>query len=87
MTDNIAIDTIIVGAGASGCMSAIFSARYGKKVLMFEPNEKIGRKLRITGKGRCNVTNNSPVEEHMKNIPFYVQFIFSVFSGRYNEFL
>lgn len=74
-------DTIIIGAGAAGCMSGVFAARYGKSVLMFEPNEKIGRKLRITGKGRCNVTNNSPVEEHMKNIPVNSRFMYSSFSN------
>lgn len=73
-------DTIIIGAGAAGCMAGVFSARYGKSVLIFEPNEKIGRKLRITGKGRCNVTNNSPVEEHMKNIPVNSRFMYSSFS-------
>lgn len=73
-------DTIIVGAGAAGCMAAIFAARYGKSVMIFEPNEKIGRKLRITGKGRCNVTNNSPVEEHIKNIPVNSRFMYSAFS-------
>lgn len=73
-------DTIIVGAGAAGCMAAIFAARYGKSVVIFEPNEKIGRKLRITGKGRCNVTNNSPVEEHIKNIPVNSRFMYSAFS-------
>lgn len=74
-------DTIIVGAGAAGCMAGVFSARYGKSVLIFEPNEKIGRKLRITGKGRCNVTNNSPVEEHIKNIPVNSRFMYSSFSN------
>lgn len=73
-------DTIIIGAGASGCVAGIFAARYGKSVLIFEPNEKIGRKLRITGKGRCNVTNNSPVEEHIKNIPVNSRFMYSAFS-------
>lgn len=73
-------DTIIVGAGAAGCTAAVFAARYGKSVLLFEPNEKIGRKLRITGKGRCNVTNNSSVEEHMKNIPVNNRFMYSAFS-------
>lgn len=73
-------DTIIIGAGAAGCVAGIFSARYGKSVTIFEPNEKIGRKLRITGKGRCNVTNNSPVEEHMKNIPVNSRFMYSAFS-------
>ncbi|MDE5936930.1 MAG: NAD(P)/FAD-dependent oxidoreductase [Ruminococcus sp.] len=74
-------DTIIIGAGAAGCMAAVFSARYGKNVLMFEPNEKIGRKLRITGKGRCNVTNNSPVEEHIRSIPVNSRFMYSSFSS------
>ncbi len=73
-------DTIIIGAGAAGCTAAIFAARYGKSVLMFEPNGKIGRKLRITGKGRCNVTNNSTVEEHIKNIPVNSRFMYSAFS-------
>lgn len=73
-------DTIIIGAGAAGSMAAIFTARYGKSVLLFEPNEKIGRKLRITGKGRCNITNNSPVEEHIKNIPVNSRFMYSAFS-------
>lgn len=74
-------DIIIIGAGAAGCMSAVFSARYGKSVTVFEPNGKIGRKLRITGKGRCNVTNNSPVEEHIKNIPVNSRFMYSAFSA------
>lgn len=74
-------DVIIIGAGAAGCMAAIFAARYGRNVTIFEPNEKIGRKLRITGKGRCNVTNNSPVEEHIKNIPVNSRFMYSAFSA------
>lgn len=74
-------DVIIIGAGAAGCMAAIFAARYGRNVTIFEPNEKIGRKLRITGKGRCNVTNNSPVEEHIKNIPINSRFMYSAFSA------
>ncbi len=74
-------DTIIIGAGAAGCMAAISAARYGKSVLVFEPNEKIGRKLRITGKGRCNITNNSTVEEHIKNIPVNSRFMYSAFSS------
>lgn len=61
-------------------MAAVFAARYGRSVLMFEPNERIGRKLRITGKGRCNVTNNSPVQEHLENIPVNPRFMYSSFS-------
>ncbi len=73
-------DTIIVGAGAAGCMAAVFAARYGKSVMMFESGSRIGRKLRITGKGRCNVTNNSSTEEHMRNIPVNSRFMYSAFS-------
>lgn len=73
-------DTIIIGAGAAGSFAAVSAARLGKTVVLFERNEKIGRKLRITGKGRCNVTNNSSVEEHMKNIPVNSRFMYSAFS-------
>lgn len=74
-------DTIIIGAGAAGCMAAVQAARYGKSVILFERNEKIGRKLRITGKGRCNVTNNSAVQEHINNIPVNGRFLYSAFSA------
>lgn len=73
-------DIIIIGGGAAGCFAAVQAARFGKSVLLFEPNEKLGRKLRITGKGRCNVTNNSDVQEHMKNIPVNNRFMYSAFS-------
>ena len=74
-------DTIIVGAGAAGCMAAIQAARFGKTVLLFEKNQQTGRKLRITGKGRCNVTNNSSMQEHMNNIPVNPRFLYSAFSN------
>ena len=74
-------DTIIIGGGAAGCFAAVNAARFGKTVLLFEKNEKLGRKLRITGKGRCNVTNNSPSDEHMKNIPVNPRFMYSSFAG------
>ena len=67
-------DIIIIGGGAAGCFAAVHSARRGKNVLLFEKNDKLGRKLRITGKGRCNVTNNSDIQEHMKNIPVNSRF-------------
>lgn len=75
------IDTIIVGGGAAGCTAAIFAARWGKSVLLFERNDHIGRKLRITGKGRCNVTNNSSAREHMENIPVNSRFMYSSFAS------
>lgn len=74
-------DVIIIGGGAAGCFAAVHAARYGKSVLLFEKNEKLGRKLRITGKGRCNVTNNSDIQEHMKNIPVNQRFMYSAFSA------
>ena len=61
-------------------MAAVHAARFGKSVLMFERNDHIGRKLRITGKGRCNVTNDSPTEEHLRNIPVNPRFMYSSFS-------
>lgn len=73
-------DTIIIGGGAAGCTAAVFAARFGKSVLLFEKNANIGRKLRITGKGRCNVTNNSPARVHMENIPVNSRFMYSAFS-------
>ena len=74
-------DVIIIGGGAAGCFAAVWAARYGKSVIVFEKNEKLGRKLRITGKGRCNVTNNSSTDEHMKNIPVNPRFLYSSFSN------
>ncbi len=74
-------DTIIIGAGAAGCIAAITAARLGKSVVMFEKNEKIGRKLRITGKGRCNLTNNCSVEQLLNNIPVNPRFLYSSFAA------
>lgn len=74
-------DTIIVGGGAAGCMAAIQAARLGKTVTLFERNDRLGKKLRITGKGRCNLTNDSPMQEHMENIPVNARFLYSAFSA------
>jgi len=73
-------DIIIIGAGAAGCFAAIHAARFGKSVLVFEKNDSVGRKLRITGKGRCNVTNNCTAREVMENIPVNPRFLYSSFS-------
>ncbi len=73
-------DTIIIGGGAAGCFAAITAARFGKSVLVFEKNDRVGRKLRITGKGRCNVTNNCSEQELMNNIPVNPRFLYSAFS-------
>jgi len=60
-------DLIIIGAGASGCMAGIQAGRRGASVLLVEKNEKIGKKIYITGKGRCNLTNNSDIQAHLSN--------------------
>ncbi|MBQ9899133.1 MAG: NAD(P)/FAD-dependent oxidoreductase [Ruminococcus sp.] len=78
-------DTIIVGGGAAGCFAAVWAARYGKSVLVFEKNERLGRKLRITGKGRCNVTNNCPTDELFRNIPTNPRFLHSAFAAFSSE--
>ncbi|MGN0613391.1 MAG: NAD(P)/FAD-dependent oxidoreductase [Porcipelethomonas sp.] len=73
-------DVIIVGGGAAGAMAGVFCGEWGKKTIIFEPNGKIGKKLAITGKGRCNVTNNCSDEELMRNIPVNPRFMYSAFS-------
>lgn len=73
-------DTIIVGGGAAGLMAAITASGSGKKVLLFEKNDRLGKKLLITGKGRCNVTNNCSVDELIKNVPSNPRFLYSAFS-------
>ena len=50
-------NVIVVGGGAAGMMAAVFAARNGQNVQLLEKNEKLGKKLFITGKGRCNITN------------------------------
>ena len=74
-------DSIIIGEGAAGMMAAVTAARLGKKVAVFEKNERPGRKLRITGKGRCNVTNFCDTDELMNNIPVNNRFLYSSFSA------
>ena len=59
---------IIIGGGAAGMMAAIAAAGAGHKVCIYEKNEKLGKKLFITGKGRCNVTNDCPTEEFFTNV-------------------
>ena len=80
MVQNHYNQIIVVGAGAAGMMAAISAARAGVSVLLIEPNEKVGRKLYITGKGRCNVTNACGAEELLASIPRNGKFLFSALS-------
>ena len=74
-------DVIVIGAGPAGMMAAYTAAGQGADVLLLEKNEKTGKKLRITGKGRCNLTNNSDVREVMANIPGESRFLYSALTA------
>ena len=71
---------LVAGGGAAGMMAAITAARQGARVALLEPNEKLGRKLYITGKGRCNLTNWCGTEEFMANVPRNGKFLYSAIS-------
>ncbi len=77
-------DVIVVGAGAAGMMAAGTAARSGKRVLLLEKMEKSGRKVRITGKGRCNLTNARPPEEFMEHVRTNADF-FEVAFAEFNN--
>ena len=71
---------LVVGGGAAGMMAAIHAARMGAQVVLLERNERCGRKLRITGKGRCNVTNHCTRDEFFVNIPANARFLYSAWN-------
>lgn len=70
-------DVVVIGGGASGMMCSAVAAERGLNVILLEPNKILGRKLRITGKGRCNVTNNCDIKEFLTNIPGDGRFLYS----------
>lgn len=74
-------DLIVAGGGAAGLMAAGTAAARGCRVLLLDKNEKLGRKLRITGKGRCNVTNNCSVEEVIAAVPRGGKFLHGALSA------
>lgn len=74
-------DVLVIGGGAAGMMAAIWAARSGAKVVLWEKMERPGKKLAITGKGRCNVTSAAPVEEIIKNLPGNGRFMHSAFAA------
>jgi len=78
MTDRT--DLVVIGGGAAGMMCAATAAERGMDVTLLEPNRQLGRKLRITGKGRCNVTNNCDIKQFMNNIPGDGRFLYSALS-------
>ena len=71
-------DVIVVGGGPAGMFAAVTAAEQGSKVLLLEANDRLGKKLLITGKGRCNVTNNCTAQEVLQNVPRNGKFLYSV---------
>ena len=71
---------VVIGGGPAGMMAAICAAEQGGSVTLLEPNERLGKKLNITGKGRCNVTNNAGLETLLANVPKNGKFLYSAFS-------
>lgn len=76
---------IVVGGGPAGMMSAISAAREGNTVILLEKNNSLGKKLLITGKGRCNITSSINIEDFIKNIPGNGKFLYSSFQNFTNE--
>lgn len=70
-------DGIVVGGGPAGMFAAITAAQRGQKVLLLEKNDRLGKKLLITGKGRCNVTNHCTAQEVLQNVPKNGRFLYS----------
>ena len=70
---------IVIGGGAAGMAAALAAAKEGAKTILLEKNEKLGKKLYITGKGRCNITNACDTEELFLNVPRNAKFLYSAF--------
>ncbi len=74
-------DGIVIGGGPAGMYAAIIAAQGGSRILLLEANDRLGKKLLITGKGRCNVTNNCSSDEVLKNIPRNGRFLYSAMNA------
>ena len=74
-------DGIVIGGGPAGMFAAITAAQRGQKVLLLERNDRLGKKLLITGKGRCNVTNACDAREVLQNVPRNGRFLFSAMAA------
>ena len=73
--------TIIIGAGPAGMMAAIHAASNNNQIIILEKNEKAGKKLFITGKGRCNVTNNCSESDFIKHVVSNPKFLYSAINN------
>ena len=79
------MNVIVIGGGAAGMMAAIMSARNGNNVTILEKMRSMGRKLSITGKGRCNITNATEMDNFIKNVPGNGKFLYSAFNQFTNQ--
>lgn len=75
----------VIGGGAAGMLASVFAARAGAEVHVYEKNEKLGKKLYITGKGRCNLTNACDMEELLASVKSNPKFLYSAFYGFTNQ--
>ena len=78
---NRMIDGIVIGGGPAGMFAAITAAKQGERVLLLEKNDRLGKKLLITGKGRCNVTNHTNAQGVLENIPRNSRFLYSAMAA------
>ena len=76
---------VVIGGGPAGMMSAVMAKETGNEVILIEKMKSLGRKLLITGKGRCNITSSLPMEEFIKNTPGNGKFLYSAFNNFSNE--
>ena len=76
---------LVIGGGAAGMFAAIFAARNGNEVCLLEKNEKLGKKIFITGKGRCNITNACDIDTLFGSVISNSKFLYSSFYGYTNE--
>jgi len=74
-------DAVVIGGGAAGMMAALTAARNGRSVILLEHEKFCGRKLRITGKGRCNICNNCDVRSFLQNVPGNPKFLYSALNS------
>lgn len=82
---NLMSKVIVIGGGPAGMMAALAAAQMRHEVLLLEKNEKLGKKLYITGKGRCNITNSSDMENLFANVMTNSKFLYSAFYGYDNQ--
>lgn len=75
----------VIGAGPAGLIAGGFAKTEMTEVVIFDRNEKAGKKLFLTGKGRCNITNSAPLDEFLENIPRNPRFLYSAFDGFFNN--